>query len=135
VLAALFFALTGRPVEAERWADVNGGDASFEAAVSAGEQAGAHETLAVTLCERSLVAMTHGQWSRARVLSDQARTVLRRAGIDESYAKPQLAVQARIELTRVHLALADVAGHGNQRLMTGPPPLAFSGHRSPGRGI
>ena len=27
-----------------------------------------------------------------------------------TYAMPQLAVQARIELTRVHLALADVAG-------------------------
>jgi LuxR family maltose regulon positive regulatory protein len=128
--------------------DLDGGDASFEAAVSAGEQAGAHETLAVTLCERSLVAMTHGQWSQARAFADQAGTVLRRAGIDESYAKPlvcavgarlalhggdvpaarqelvsaqrlrhlltyampQLAVQARIELTRVHLALADVAG-------------------------
>ena len=128
--------------------DLDGGDASFEAAVSAGEQAGAHETLAVTLCERSLVAMTRGQWSQARAFADQARTALRRAGIDESYAKPlvcavgarlalhsgdvpaarrelvsaqrlrhlltyampQLAVQARIELTRVHLALADVAG-------------------------
>ncbi len=219
VLAALFFALTGQPAEAERWADVvdrwqygdgtplgasyaeahaailralmcrrglaqihadadeavrrcaaesivtpapalyqglarvlsgdlDGGDASFEAAVSAGKQAGAHETLAVTLCERSLVAMTHGQWSQARAFADQARTGLHRAGIDESYAKPlicavgarlalhsgdvpaarqelvsaqrlrhlltyampQLAVQARIELSRVHLALADVAG-------------------------
>ena len=219
VLAALFFALTGRPVEAERWADVvdrwqygepaqggaphaeahaailralmcrsgiermradadeavrmcaaqgivspapalylglahvlagdlEGGDASFEVAVSAGEQAGAHETLAVTLCERALVAMAHGQWDRAEGLADQAGTVLRRAGIEASYATPlicavqgrqalhrgdaaaarqklvsaqrlrhlltyampQLAVQARIELTRVHLALADAAG-------------------------
>jgi LuxR family maltose regulon positive regulatory protein len=219
VLAGLFFALTGRPVEAERWADVvdrwqhgdalprgatyagayaailralmwrggieqaladadeavrscaaqsivtpapalyqglarvlsgdlDGGDSSFEDAVSAGEQAGAHETLAVTLAERSLVAMAHSQWSRAEALAEQASTVLRRAGIDESYATPlvcatqaraalhrgdaaaarealvraqrlrplltyampQLAVQARIELTRVHLALADIAG-------------------------
>ena len=219
VLAALFFALTGRPAEAERWADVvdrwqhgvgaqgsapyaeahaailralmcrggleqihvdadeavrrcaaegivtpapglyqglarilsgdlDGGDTSFEDAVSAGEQAGAHETLAVTLCERSLVAMARSRWSRAEVLADQAGAVLHRAGIEESYATPlvcavqarlalhrgataaarerlvsaqrlrhlltyampQLAVQARIELTRVHLALADVAG-------------------------
>ncbi len=219
VLAALFFALTGGPAEAERWADVvdhwqyrdtawpddphakahaailralmcrggveqvradadeavrrcaaenivtpapalyqglgrvlsgdlDAGDASFEAAISAGEQAGAHETLAVTLCERSLVAMARGQWGQAEVLAGQARAVLRRAGIEESYATPlvcavharvamhrrdvaaarqelvraqrlrplltyampQLAVQARIELTRVHLALADVAG-------------------------
>ncbi len=219
VLAALFFALTGQPVEAERWADVvdrwqhgeaapgsapfaeahaailralmcrggielmradageavrmcaaqgivspapalylglaqllsgdlDGGDASFEVAVSAGEQAGAHETLAVTLCERALVAMARGQWDRAEALAGQAGTVLRRAGIEASYATPlicaaqgrqalhqgdaaaarqklvsaqrlrhlltyampQLAVQARIELTRVHLALADIAG-------------------------
>ena len=219
VLAALFFALTGRPAEAERWADVvdrwqygdatrpddpraeahaailralmcrggveqiiadadeavrrcaaerivtpapalyqglarvlsgdlDGGDASFDAAISAGEEAGAHETLAVTLCERSLIAMARGQWDGAEVLAGQARAVMRRAGIEESYATPlicavharaamrrhevaaarhelvraqrlrplltyampQLAVQARIELTRVHLALADVAG-------------------------
>ena len=221
VLAALFFALTGRPAEAERWADVvdrwqygdttwpddpraeahaailralmcrrgleqicadadeamrrcaaerivtpapalyqglarvlsgdlDGGDASFEAAISAGEEVGAHETLAVTLCERSLIAMARGQWDEAEALAGQARAVLRRAGIEESYATPlvcavharaamhrhdvaaaghelvraqrlrplltyampQLAVQARIELTRVHLALADVAGAG-----------------------
>ena len=219
VLAALLSALTGRPAEAERWADVvdrwqygdaarhdhphaeahaailralmcrrgveqicadadeavrrcarerivtpapalylglgrvlsgdlDGGDAAFEAAVGAGEESGAHETLAVTLCERSLVAMARGQWDKAEVLAGQARAVLRRAGIGESYATPlvcavharaamhrhdvaaartelvrsqrlrplltyampQLAVQARIELTRVHLALADVAG-------------------------
>ena len=219
VLAALFFALTGRPVEAERWADVvdrwqygtatqrdapyaeayaailralmcrrgieqvradadeavrrcaeqgivtpapalyqglarvlsgdlDGGDASFEAAIGPGEQAGVHETLAVTLCERSLVAMARNQWGRAEALADQARTVLHQAGIDESYATPlicavqartalrrgdvpaaerelvgaqrlrhlltyampQLAVQARIELARVHLTLADLAG-------------------------
>ena len=128
--------------------DLDGGDASFEAAISAGEEAGAHETLAVTLCERSLIAMARGQWDEAEVLAGQARAVLRRAGIEESYATPlvcavharaamhrhdvamarheliraqrlrplltyampQLAVQARIELTRVHLALADVAG-------------------------
>ena len=219
VLAGLFFALTGRPVEAERWADVvdgwqygdatprgapyaeayaailralmcrhgieqmradadealrrcaaksivtpapalyqglarvlsgdlDGADAAFEDAVSPGEQAGVHETLAVTLCERALVAMARSDWSRAKVLADQARTVLRQAGIDESYAMPlvcavqaraalrrgdvpavrqelvraqrsrhlltyampQLAVQARIELARVHLALGDLAG-------------------------
>ena len=113
-----------------------------------GEQAGAHETLAVTLCERSLVAMALGQWSRAEALADQARTVLRQVGVDESYATPlicavqartalrrgdvpavhkelvsaqrlrhlltyampQLAVQARIELARVHLAVGDLAG-------------------------
>ncbi len=128
--------------------DLDGGDTSFEDAIGPGEQAGAHETLAVTLCERSLVAMARNQWGRAEALADQARTVLHQAGIDESYATPlicavqarvalrrgdvpaaqkelvsaqrlrhlltyampQLAVQARIELARVHLTLADLAG-------------------------
>ena len=128
--------------------DLDGGDASFEDAVSTGEEAGAHETLAVALCERSLLAMACGEWSRAELLADRARTVLRRAGIEESYvtpvvcavqaraafhrgdvpvvrrelvsaqrlrpvltyAIPHLAVQARLELARVHFAVADLAG-------------------------
>jgi LuxR family maltose regulon positive regulatory protein len=128
--------------------DLDGGDLSLEDAVSVGEAADAPDDLAVALCERSLVAMARSQWDRATVLADQARTVLRRAGIEESYvtpliralraraathrgdvpaarkelvgaqhlrplltyALPYLAVQARIELARVHLALADQAG-------------------------
>jgi LuxR family transcriptional regulator, maltose regulon positive regulatory protein len=219
VLAALFCALTGRPVEAERWADVvdrwqygdparaddpsteawaavmrtflcrhgaeqmradadesvrrftaqsfmtpapaflqgiarvlcgdlDGGDAVLEDGVSIGEKVGAHEDVALALCERSLLAMAAGKWERAEVLADQARAALRRAGIEESYATPLVsavraraamhggdvpaarrelviaqrlrhlltyalpyfAVQARTELIRVHLALADLAG-------------------------
>ncbi len=128
--------------------DLDGGDASLEDGVSIGEQVGAHEDVALALCERSLVAMARDDWGRAEVLAGQAGTVLRRAGIEESYATPlvsavgaraalhrgdipaarqqlvnaqrlrhlltyalpYLAVQARIELTRVHLALADLAG-------------------------
>ena len=109
---------------------------------------GAPDVLAHALCERSLVAMTRGHWSRAEALADDARTVLRRAMIEDSdatalasavqarvaqhrgdlaaarrelvkaqrlrpfltYAEPTIAVQARIELTRVHLALGDTAG-------------------------
>ena len=115
---------------------------------ASGRKAGAPDDLAVALCERSLVAMARSQWDRAEVLAERARTVLRRAGIEESYATPlicalraraamhrgdvpaarrelvsaqhlrplltyalpHLAVQARIELARVHLALADLAG-------------------------
>ena len=219
VLAALFCALTGRPVEAERWADVvdrwqygdpvrpadpsteawaavmraflcrsgveqmsadadeavrrfaaesfvtpapaflqgiarvlcgdlDGGDAALEDGISVGEEVGAHEDVALALCERSLVAIARGDWDRAEVLAGQAAAVLRRAGIEESYATPLVcavqaraamhrgdvpaarqelvsaqrlrhlltyalpyfAVQARIELARVHLALADLAG-------------------------
>ena len=219
VLAALFCALTGRPVDAERWADavdrwqygdqarpgdpsteawaavmrtflcrrgaeqmradadeavrrfaaqsfvtpapaflqgiarilcgdLDGGDASLEDGVSIGEEAGAHEDVALALCERSLLAIARGDWGRAEALAGQAGEVLRRAGIGESYATPlacavrartavhrgdvqaarrellsaqrlrhlltyalpYFAVQARLELVRVHLALADLAG-------------------------
>jgi LuxR family maltose regulon positive regulatory protein len=219
VLAALFSALTGRPAEAERWAevvdrwqyrdtarpgdpsaeawaavmrtflcrrgveqmrtdadeavrrfaaqsfvtpapaflqgiarilcgDLDGGDASLADGVSIGEETGAHEDVALALCERSLVAMARSEWGQADALAERARTVLRRAGIEESYATPLVsavqartaihrgdvpaarqqlvsaqrlrhlltyalpyfAVQARLELIRVHLALADLAG-------------------------
>jgi LuxR family transcriptional regulator, maltose regulon positive regulatory protein len=104
--------------------------------------------VALGLCERSLVAIARGDWGRAEALADQARTVLRRGGIEESYATPvvsavqarmamhrgdvpaarrelvsaqrlrhlltyalpYLAVQARLELARVHFAVADLAG-------------------------
>jgi len=219
VLAALFCALTGRPVEAERWAgmvdrwqygdtarpgdpsteawaavmrtflcrrgveqmradadeavrrfaaesfvtpapaflqgiarvlcgDLDGGDASLEDGISVGEEVGAHEDVALALCERSLVAIASSDWGRAEALAERARTVLRRGGIEESYATPLVsavqartamhrgdvraarrelvsaqrlrhlltyalpyfAVQARLELARVHFALADLAG-------------------------
>jgi LuxR family maltose regulon positive regulatory protein len=128
--------------------DLDGGDASLEDGISVAEEAGAHEDLAIALCERSLVAIARGDWSRAEAFAERARTGLRRAGIQESYATPlvsavqaraalhrgdipaarrelisaqrlrhlltyalpYLAVQARIDLARVHLALADLAG-------------------------
>ena len=128
--------------------DLDGGDLSLEDAVNIGEEADAPDDLAVALSERSLVAIARSEWDRGEVLAERARTVLRRAGIEESYATPlicglraraamhrgdvpaarrelvsaqhlrplltyalpYLAVQARIELARVHLALADLAG-------------------------
>jgi LuxR family transcriptional regulator, maltose regulon positive regulatory protein len=128
--------------------DLDGGDESLEDAVRVGEKVGAHEDVALALCERSLVAMARSDWGRAEVLADQAGAVLRQAGIGESYATPLVsavraraamhrgdvtaarqqlitaqrlrhlltyalpyfAVQARIELIRVHFALADLAG-------------------------
>ena len=219
VLAALFCALTGRPVEAERWADVvdrwqygdparpgdpsteawaavlrtflcrrgveqmradadeavrrftaesfvtpapaflqgiarilcgdlDGGDESLEDGIGVGEEVGAHEDVALALCERSLVAIASSDWGRAEALAERAGTVLRRAGIEDSYATPLVsavqartamhrgdvraarrelvraqrlrhlltyalpyfAVQARLELARVHFAVADLAG-------------------------
>jgi LuxR family maltose regulon positive regulatory protein len=128
--------------------DLDGGDASLQDAVSVGEEAGAHEDVALALSERSLVAMARGDWDRAEAFAERAGAVLRRAGIEESYATPLVsavqariamhrgdvqaarqqlisaqrlrhlltyalpyfAVQARIELIHVHLALADIAG-------------------------
>jgi len=128
--------------------DREGGELSLEDAVSTGEKTNAPDDLAVALCEQSLVAMTRGQWDRAEALAGRAGTVMRRAGIEESYvtpfmcalraraamhrgdapaarrelvsaqhlrplltyALPYLAVQVRIELARVHLALADQSG-------------------------
>jgi LuxR family transcriptional regulator, maltose regulon positive regulatory protein len=128
--------------------DPGGADAFLQDTASAAEDVGAHEVRAITLCERSLVAMAGGEWGRAKGLAGQARSVLRQAGIEDSYttplagavqarvalhrgdvpaarrelvpaqrlrslltyALPHLAVQARIELIRVHLALADLAG-------------------------
>ena len=128
--------------------DLDGGEVSLEDAVSAGEQIGSPEHVAVGLCEQSLLAMARSQWDQAEALAERAGTVLRRAGIEESYAMPlvsaarartalhranlpavhqelaraqrlrhlltyalpHFAVQARIELARVHLALTDIAG-------------------------
>jgi LuxR family maltose regulon positive regulatory protein len=81
--------------------DLDGGNTSFGDAVSAREQAAAHEVLAIMLCEQALMAMRHSRWSRAEILADQARTVFRPAGIEESYATPLVcAVQARAALHR-----------------------------------
>jgi LuxR family maltose regulon positive regulatory protein len=98
--------------------DLNGADEAFQAAISAGEQVGAHETLAVTLCERSLVATAHADWSKAESLAAQASAVLRHAGIEESYATPLVcAVQARAALHRedVTAARQELVGAQRQR--------------------
>ena len=123
--------------------DPEGGDASFERAISDGEEF-VPDVLTATLCQRSLLAMERGEWSRAEAFTSQAVAVMHRAGIEDAlvnavaarlalhrgdataarqglisaqrcrplltYAQPHLAVQARIELTRVHLALGDLAG-------------------------
>jgi LuxR family maltose regulon positive regulatory protein len=131
--------------------DPDGGDAFLQDTISifprdaiSIREAGAPEVLAITLCERSLVAIARNQWSQAEALATEAAAVLRRSGVEDplvsavqarvalhrgdtpaarrelinaqrlrhllSYADPPMAVQARIELTRVHLALADLAG-------------------------
>src|SRR5580700_8982668 len=49
--------------------DVDGGDVSFEDAVSLAEEVGAHETHSEALAEQSLLAMARGDWIRAEVLA------------------------------------------------------------------
>ena len=128
--------------------DPGGGDASLQDGVSIGEKGGAPEILPLALSERSLLAMTRGEWDQAETLASQARAALRRGRMEYSYAAPlvhaaqaraamhrgdtaaasqelaaaqrmrpsltyalpHLAVQARIELARVHLVLGDLAG-------------------------
>ena len=87
--------------------DLDGGDLSLEDAVSVGEVADAPDDLAIALSERSLVAVARNQWDRAETLADQARTALRQAGIEESYATPLIcAVRARAAVHRGDAAAA-----------------------------
>ncbi len=128
--------------------DLESAQEALEDAIRIAEEVSSPEDLAVALCERSLVAMTRGDWHGVETLAERARTALRRDGYEESlatplvcavlaraalhrsdseaahkelvgaqrlrseltYAVPYLAVQARLELIRVHIALADVAG-------------------------
>jgi LuxR family maltose regulon positive regulatory protein len=128
--------------------DLDGGDAYFSDAEGVGEERGDPVVLAVTLCERSLVAMARHQWDHAEAFARRADINLRQAGIEDSYAaaltsgvqaraalhrgdvpaarrelvnalrlrplmtyaQPHWAVQLRIALIRVHLALSDLAG-------------------------
>ena len=123
--------------------DLDGGDACFEDASALGDL-GAPDVRAIALCERVLLAMARGDWSRAEELARAARAAPRPAGIEDplvcavharmamhrgdvpaarheltgaqrlapllTHAQPHLAVQTRIELIRVYLALADIAG-------------------------
>jgi ATP/maltotriose-dependent transcriptional regulator MalT len=128
--------------------DLDGADAFFADALSIEEERQVPELIAVTLCERSLVAMARSQWDQAGACASRARACMRQAGIEDSfaaaltsaaqarvamhggdvpearralinalrlrplmtYAHPHWAVQARIALIRVHLALSDLAG-------------------------
>ena len=87
--------------------DPDGGDAAFQQVMSTDEDASAAEDFAVALCERSLLAMAHSDWSHAEALADQARAVLRRARREESFVTPLVcAVQARTALHRGDIAAA-----------------------------
>ena len=87
--------------------DLDDGDTFFKDAVSGGEKADGPEAVATALCERSLVAMARDEWNRAEALAGQARTVVRRAAIEESFVTPlACAVQARTALHRGEIPAA-----------------------------
>jgi LuxR family transcriptional regulator, maltose regulon positive regulatory protein len=124
--------------------DLDGTDALLEDAIRLATEVGGHEVHADALCERSLLAMAAGEWSRADSLASQAADALRPIRLErllacavqartamhrgdtaaaqrelvnaqrlrpvDTYAIPHLAVQARIQLIHVRLALADTAG-------------------------
>ena len=81
--------------------DLDGGDLSLQDAVSIGEQVDSPVAVAAALGERSLIAMARGEWDRAEALAGQAGTVLRQAGVEESFATPLVcALRARMALHR-----------------------------------
>ncbi len=124
--------------------DPEGADTALAETIRDGRDIGAPDVLAAAFCERALLAIARGDWNAAGAFARQAGDVLRRAGVEETFAcavqarvalhegdvaaarrelisaqrlrplltyvYPHLAVQARIELALVHLALADMAG-------------------------
>ena len=68
--------------------DLDGGDASLEDGISVGEEVGAHEDVALALCERSLVAIAANDWGRAETLAERARIVLHRPGSKKATQRP-----------------------------------------------
>jgi len=81
--------------------DLDGGDSFFSDALSLEEERGAPDILAVTLCERSLVAMARNQWDQAGAFAGRAHAHLRQAGIEDSYAAALTsAVLARVAVHR-----------------------------------
>jgi DNA-binding CsgD family transcriptional regulator len=79
--------------------DLDGGDAFFEDAASQAEEVGAYETLAVALAERSLVAMSRGEWGRAEAVRLQACLAdaqIRYHGGDRARGRRSLAAALRL---------------------------------------
>jgi ATP/maltotriose-dependent transcriptional regulator MalT len=64
---------------------------------------GGHQQQAEALAERSLLAMTRGDWCQAEALADRAGAVLRQAGIERLLP---CAVQAHVVMHRGDLATA-----------------------------
>ena len=69
--------------------DLDGGDAFLEDAVSIAEEVGAPDDSRGTRCANGRWWRWHAvEWDRAEALAGRARTVLRQAGIEDSYVTP-----------------------------------------------
>jgi len=87
--------------------DLDAGDAFFSDALSLEEERGSPDITALTLCERSLVAMARDQWDQAGAFASRARGRLRQAGVEDSYAAALTsAVQARTARHRGYVPAA-----------------------------
>ena len=106
--------------------DPDGGDACLEDAVSVGEQVGSTDDVVIALCEQSLLAMARSEWDRAEILAEKARTVLRKAGIEESFATPLICA---VRAARGHAPGRCPGGAPGTRQC--PAPAAFADLRAP----
>jgi hypothetical protein len=71
--------------------DLDGADAFFSHADSIeGDRRSAPDISAITLCERSLVAITRDRWDQAEAFASRAHARLRQAGAEDSYTMPLL---------------------------------------------
>ena len=96
--------------------DPEAGEVFFDDVISSGG-ASAPDVIAVALCERSLLAMSRGDWGRAGGLVGQAHTVLRQARMEDGYFTPVVyAVQARVAWHQGDIAAARQLLVGAQRL-------------------
>jgi LuxR family transcriptional regulator, maltose regulon positive regulatory protein len=78
---------------------LDSGDTFLAEASGVAEVTGAPDIAVVALCERAPAAMARGDWGRAQDLAERARTIVSRAGIEESYATALVcAVHARTAL-------------------------------------
>jgi len=81
--------------------DLDDGDAFFSDALSLEEERGSPDITALTLCERSLVAMARHQWDHAESFAGCAHARIRQGGVEDSYAAALTsAVQARAAVHR-----------------------------------
>jgi len=81
-------------------------DRMLAAAAEAGEDAGA-DTAMVALAERSILALAREDWSQAEILAERARSIARRAWLEEYVTSVLLyAAAARVAIHRGDLARA-----------------------------